>query len=240
MVHHTRGIVLHTIKYSESSIIAKIYTEVLGLQTYMVRGIRSKSSKTKMALFQSLNLLELVADHKPNKAINNLKEVRSAHAYQSIPMNMVKRSFVFFIAELLVKSIREETTNQPLFDWLFKALTWLDLSEGQPVNFHLVFMMQLSRFLGFYPKNPMGDKALFFDLQEGLFCGEMPRHPNYTNTSITQHLLLLHEAGFENSRRLTLSNTERQALLDAMITYYKNHLPGFGTMKSLDVLRSLF
>lgn len=240
MVHHSRGIVLHTIKYSESSIITKIYTEVLGLQTYIVRGIRSKSSKTKMALFQSLNLLELVADHKPNRAIHHLKEVRSAHSYQSIPTNMVKRSFVFFIAELLVKSIREETANQPLFKWLFHALTWLDLSEGQPVNFHLVFMMQLSRFLGFYPKNPLGNKAVFFDLQEGLFCSTVPLHPNYTNTSITQHLLLLHEAGFENSTGISISNAERQALLDAMITYYKNQLPGFGTLKSLEVLRSLF
>ncbi len=239
MLHQTQAIVFQVIKYSESSIIAKIYTEDFGLQTYMVKGVRSKGSKTKMALFETLNLLEIVVYHKPNKTINMLREVRSAHAYQDIPMNMVKRGFVFFLSELLVKSIREEATNPSMFKWLTNAFTWLDLSESDYINFHLIFMMQLSRFLGFHPKKS-GLNDMYFDLKEGLFCPATPNHSNYLEKEITMKMMDLYHASFENAASLQLTNDERHRLLDVMVAYYKQQLPGFTEMKSLEVLRMVF
>lgn len=239
MLYNTRGIVFNFFKYSESSIIAKIFTEEFGLQSYIVKGVRSKHSKTKLALFQPLTLVDLVAFHKENKSINHLKEISVYYAYQSIPLEMEKRSVLFFIDELLYRSIREETPNKELFDWLFHALTWFDLNGTGTINFHLVFMLQLSRFLGFYPKKTLGNKASVFDLQEGQFTDVIPKDPQYITGTLVAKLELLYESTFESSQLLDINNNNRRKLLDILITYYRLHLPGFGEMKSLEVLKTV-
>lgn len=240
MLQNTRGIVFQQFKYSESSIIVKIYTEHFGLQSYIVKGIRSRRSKTKPALFQPLNLLELVVYHKENKSLHHLKEVKVAFAYQSIPNDVIKRSLLFFLTELLYKSIREESADQSLFSWLFNALTWFDLSSNNIINFHLVFMMQLTRFLGFYPKKSSEEHNEVFDLQEGLFAQHIPEHPNYVTGQQVKLLTMLHDSTFEMSGEIPMSNKERRKLLELLVFYFKLHQPGFGDMKSVDVLKSVF
>ena len=239
MLHNTRGIVFKFFKYSESSIIAKIFTEEFGLQSYMVKGVRSKRSKTRLALFQPLTLVDLVAFHKENKSINHLNEISVNYAYQSIPLEMEKRSILFFIDELLYRSIREETPNKELFDWLFNTLTWFDLNTTGTLNFHLVFMLQLSRFLGFYPKKTPGKKHSIFDLQEGQFTEVIPKDPQYITGALVAKLELLYESTFESSQSLDINNNDRRKLVDVLITYYRLHLPGFGEMKSLEVLKTI-
>lgn len=235
----TKGIVFKYFKYSESSIIAKIYTEEFGLQSYIVKGVRSKRSQTKLALFQPLTLIELVAFHKENKSIHHLTEVRVAYAYQSIPMEMEKRSVLFFLNELLYRSVKEETANTELFDWLFKTLTWFDLTTGRVHNFHLVFMLQLSRFLGFYPKKTPGKSQSVFDLQEGQFTDNVPDQPQFIKGETVHKLEWLFASTFEGSQSLDINNSDRRKLLDILITYYRLHLPGFGEMKSLEVLKTI-
>ena len=237
MLQATRGIVFQYLNYSESSIIVKIFTEELGLQSYIVKGARSKRSKMGLALFQPLTLLDLVAYHKENKSLHHLREVKVAFTYHSIPTNITKRSLLFFLDELLFKSIREESPNKPLFEWLFNALTWLDLSDISNVNYHLVFMVQLSRFLGFYPKKPVGEKLQYFDLQEGVFMAGEPRHPNYVSGELAEKLNAIFKCTFEESSNLGFSNDVRRRLLDVLVTFYRLHLPGFVEMKSLEVLK---
>jgi len=235
----TRGIVFKYLKYSESSIIAKIYTESYGLQSYIVKGVRSKRSQTKLALFQPLTLIELVAFHKENKSIHHLKEVRLAYPYQSIPMEMEKRSVLFFLNELLYRSVKEETANTELFEWLFNTMTWFDLTTGKIHNFHLVFMLQLSRFLGFYPKNSPGKTQSVFDLQEGQFTDAIPSHPQFIQGKVVYRLEGLFASTFEDSQSLEITNSDRRKLLDILVMYYRLHLPGFGEMKSLEVLKTI-
>ncbi|MCF6169706.1 MAG: DNA repair protein RecO [Bacteroidales bacterium] len=239
MFYTTRGIVFQSFKYSESSIIAKVFTEEFGLQSYMVKGVRSKRSRFRPALFQPLTLVELVVSHKENKTMNHLRDIRVAYAFQSIPLEMEKRSVLFFLNELLYRSIREETPNKPLFGWLFDTLTWFDLNTTGNVNFHLVFMLQLSRFLGFHPKKTPGKEHSVFDLQEGRFTNVVPRLPQYITGNLLAKLEMLHESSFENSRSLELNNNDRRKLVDILITYYRLHLPGFGEMKSLEVLKTI-
>ncbi len=152
MLKQSRGIVLNYVKYSESGIIARVFTEEFGLQSYSAKGVRSKRSKTKIALFEPLTQVEIVAYQKDNKTIHNLKEIRAYYSYQSIPLDLHKRSILIFLDELLIKTLKEESPVQALFEWLSHALTWFDLDEGNPMNFHLVFMMQLTRFWGFIPR----------------------------------------------------------------------------------------
>lgn len=239
MLQSTRGIVFKQFKYSESSIIVKIYTEDFGLQSYIVKGVRSKRSKTKPALFQPLNLLDLVVYHKEGKTLNHVKEVKLSFPYQSIPIDITKRSLLFFLNELLFRSVKEETPNQSLFEWIFHSLTWLDLSDNNSVNYHLVFMLQLTRFLGFFPKKNSSEQFEFFDLQEGLFLSRQPEHPNYIKGKPVILLERLQDANFEMSGKIEINTNERRHLLESLIVYYRLHLPGFGEMKSPEVLKSV-
>lgn len=239
MLQNTRGIVFQQFKYSESSIIAKIYTERYGLQSYIVKGVRGKRAKIKPALFQPLNLLEMVVYHKEGKSLNHIREVKIAFPFQSIPIDFTKRSMLFFLNELVFRSIREEIPNPALFEWLFQAITWLDLSDDNIVNYHLAFMIQLSRFLGFYPKKSIEEQTEFFDLQEGIFLKRMPDHPHFIKGKNVEFLEKLQESTFEISGKIGISNSDRRRLLESLVTYYRLHLPGFGEMKSLEVLKSV-
>ncbi len=239
MLKQSRGIVLNFIKYSESSIIAKIFTEEFGLQSYVVKGIRGKKSKTKIALFEPLTQVEIVAYQKENKSIHNLREIRVSYAYQSIPFDVTKRAILFFLDEILIKTIKEESPLKDLFEWLSHALTWFDLKEENPLNFHLVFMMQLTRFLGFYPKKDPTSNYQFFNLESGQFCSSRPNNPNYLSDETAMHFNLLHESSFEDAAKLELTSLQRRKLLEALIIYYKLHFPGFGEIKSVKVLKTI-
>ena len=239
MLKQSRGIVLSFIKYSETSIIAKIYTEKFGLQSYMVKGLRGKKSKVKIALFEALNQVEIIAYQKENKTIHNLKEIRISTAYQSIPIDITKRSISFFINEVLIKTIKEESPGEALFDWLSQSLIWFDLAEDNPHNFHLCFMMQLSRFLGFYPKKDSLPNYKYFDLESGLFTVSMPLTPNYLEGETARQFNDIHESTFESAAKLSISSSQRRKLLDALIIYYKLHFPGFGEIKSIDILKTI-
>jgi len=239
MLYDTRGIVFQQFKYAESSIIVKVFTEEFGLQSYIVKGIRSKKAKIKPALFQPLNLLDLVVYHREKKDLHHLKEVKVSFVYQSIPVDFIKRSLLFFINELLYRSIREESSNKALFNWLYNALTWLDLSGGNIANYHLVFSIQLSRFLGFYPKRDPQLKTDVFDLQEGQFIDKIPGHPHYFTGKIVDLLSQLQDASFDSAGNIKIDNNDRRKLLEMLMMYYRLHLPGFGEMKSIDVLRTV-
>jgi DNA repair protein RecO (recombination protein O) len=239
MLHKTKGIVLHFIQYSETSIIVRIFTEEFGLQSYIVKGIRSKQSKTRLALFQPLNLLDLVVYHREIKAINHIREVKVAFPYHSIPVNINKRSILMYLEELLMKAIKEESPNKPLFDWLYHSLTWFDLSDKNLVNFHLIFTLQLTRLLGFYPKKSSGKDPVFFDLREGHFSKNVPNHPEFIAGVMTGKLASLLDTTLENPANIQLSNMERRELLEVLISYYRLHIPAFGEMKSVKVLKEI-
>jgi DNA repair protein RecO (recombination protein O) len=239
MLQNTRGIVFQQFKYSESSLIVKIYTEHYGLQSYIVKGVRRNRAKIKPAFFQPLNLLDMVVYHREGKTLNHISEVKIAFPFHRIPVDFTKRSMLFFLNELVYRSIREEIPNPSLFEWLFQAITWLDLSEDNIVNYHLVFMVQLSRFLGFYPKKSIEKKTEFFDLREGQFLNRMPEHPHFIKGKNVELLEKLQGSTFETSGKLAIGNSERRLLLETLVNYYKLHLPGFGEMKSLEVLKSV-
>lgn len=239
MLHKTKGIVFQHHQYSETSIIVKIFTEDFGLQSYIVKGIRSKHSKTKLALFQPLNLLDLIVYHRENKAINFIREIKVAYPYQSIPVDVFKRSILLFLNELLVKAIKEESANKPLFHWLYHSLTWLDLSDKNLVNFHLVFTLQLTRMLGFYPKKTTEADWLAFDLREGNFSKKTPGYGEYISGGIAAKFANLLETTLETPANIQLTTSERRQLLDVLLTYYRLHIPTFGELKSVKVLKEI-
>ena len=179
MLHSTKGIVFHSLKYSETSVIVKIYTEIFGIQSYLLKGIRNSKSKIKPGLFQSMTLLDLVVYHKEKQSLQSVKEVHLAHPFKTIPFDIRKSSVTLFINELVYKSIREEESNPGLFEFLWNTCLELDETEESVNCFHLHFAMQLMHHLGIFPQNNHSGQCQVFNMREGLFQSSIPGHQHY-------------------------------------------------------------
>lgn len=236
MIHSTRGIVFHHIKYSETSIIAKIYTELFGLQSYLIKGIRSRKSKTKSSLLQHLSLLEMEVYHKEKSKLHHIKEMKSAYQYTTIPFDIRKSSIVLFINEILYKSILEEEPNQNLFDFIYNSIQILDLSESHFSNFHLLFMVQLTKHLGFFPKGNYSHTNNIFNMQDGVFQKNLPLFTNYLAEPFSGYLNTLQTHSFKEVEMIKIAVNHRKELLQKLVDYYRLHLSGFREIKSHEVL----
>ncbi len=239
MFFKTKGIVIQRIKYSETSIIVKIYTETFGLQAYIVKGARSRKSKIKSNVFQNLSLLDLVVSKKEKSKINFLTEVRQAYQFTTIPFDIRKSSIVIFLNEILYKTIREEEPNQNLFEYLFNSIQLLDHQEKDFANFHLLFLIKLTKHLGFFPHQKQAKQYKYFDLTEGVFVVETPIHQHYLNKELSLILNDLLNISFEKINEIEISKMQRLQLLEKLIDYYKIHIENFNEIKSLAVLQTV-
>lgn len=239
MIYNTRGIVLRHLKYSETSVIAKIYTELFGLQSYLINGVRSKKAKVKANILQPLSLVDMIVYHKEKSGLQRIKEVSCNPPFSSIPYDISKSSIALFIAEILYKSIREEEANANLFEFLFNSIQILDLTTGNCANFHLLFMLQLTKHLGFYPNGKYSGKFNFFDLREGVFLKEQPVHPHFIPPPIGVYLNLLSETSFEKLNQINIKPGHRKRLLEHLIEYYELHLSNMNEVKSHRILETV-
>lgn len=237
MLTTTKGIVLHHFKYSEKSIIAKIYTKDYGLRSYIINGVRSSKSKNKAAYLQPLSLVELIAIQKENRSLNTIKTISLSIPFTNIPFNIIKTSIAFFIAEVLYKTIKEEESNKKLYEFLVNAFLMLDLSETINVDFHLIFLGNLSKYLGFHPSTE-SDSIDFFDLQEGCFTDYKPAHQAFISKPLTIKLKSTLNASLSDID-LSLTNIDRKALLKVFLDYYHLHLSNFDNLKSIAVLEEV-
>jgi len=239
MLQKTRGIVFHKIKYSESSFIIKVYTEQFGLQTLMVRGTSSRKSKFKAALFQHLSLLDLVIYRNEKKEIHHLKEVKTAYPFASIPFNIKKSSIAIFINEVLYKSIKEEEKNDVLFQFLYNSIQILDMKEEGLAEFHILFLVQLSKYLGFFPKGNFSDKKQTFDLLEGKFIKGSEISDSLMNKPYSEYLYQLLSLNYDSLKRFKLPGNIKNEFLEYLLKYFRMHIPGFGELNSHLILREV-
>ena len=221
MLYKTKGIVFRFTPYSESTIIVTVFTELFGLQSYIVNGVRSKSTRgNKIALFQPLTLLDMVVYHKENANINRIKEYRCFHPYQHLTTDITKSSIAIFINELLNKSVKDQSHAAEIFDFISNALLHLDKAKAGVENFHLIMMIRLSHLLGFGPAN----------VAELL-------GPRYAVEDEEKLLNGLINSTYENVPRLNAG--QRRILLDHLISFYNEHIEGFGEMRSMTILREI-
>lgn len=239
MILKTEAIVLRTIPYSDKASIATLYTREYGLVAYMVYGLNSKKSSVRSSCFIPLSIIDITASHYPNRNIQQLKEAKVCHSLADIHCHPLKNALAMFIAELLFKSLKYPESEANLYDFLQDAILKLDGQQSSVANFHLVFMTQLSFFLGFSP-NTDSDSASYFDLLQGEFTQVQPLHDHFINKDLTQLFTLLLRLDFEDSDTLKIGRTTRNQILDVLMQYYQLHIPEFGNLKSLDVLRELF
>jgi DNA repair protein RecO (recombination protein O) len=243
MVHKTKGIVIRVVKYGETSVIVSIYTELFGIQSYMVNGVRiaSKKGSGKANLFQPAAILDLVVYHNDLKNIQRLKEFKWGYLYQYLFFDVIKNSVALYMIELLQKSLKQPEPNIELFQFIEDALLHLDRSDEAVVaNFPLYFALQLSGFYGFRFSDTYSEKNKILDLQEGEFVSEQPSHLHFLDehySYITSQLLKVMQP--EELREIRLNKETRRILLKAYEVFYRLHIQDFGTLKTLAVLQEV-
>ena len=240
MLITTRGIVFRTIKYSESSIIADIYTEARGLQSYYINGIRSEKAKLKAGLFQPMSLLEIVAYAREDKSLNRIREARLTYAYQSIPFDVRKGAIVLFMAEVVRKTIREIEPNPELFAFLMDTLLFLDQTQERFYNVHLWFLVRLSGYLGFLPGGDFLPESPCFNLKEGAFCSSQRSDPWILEEEPSSQLYRLLELDCPQAQTIPLTRNQRQRLLNQILEYYRLHMDHLPDIQSHTILHEIF
>lgn len=232
----TKAIVISSLKYQEKSLIVKCLTHSDGLKSYFVpNAFSTKKGNQKIAYFQPLSILEIEASHKNKGSLEHFKEIKLAHAYKNIPNDIIKSTIVLFLSEILHYSIHEEEKNESLFDFLESALLWLD-AHDETTNFHLILMLEMTKFFGFYPDNSES-VFNFFDCKEGNFTAF--QGTNCLSEHETFLFKKLIDLKFDSDQKV-FAGIERQVLLKILLNYYLMHLDGFKKPKSLDVLKEVF
>jgi DNA repair protein RecO (recombination protein O) len=240
MLHKTRGVVFRTTDYGETSVVAHIYTELFGLQGYIINSVRKKNSRVKQNVLHALALVDLVVYHNERKGLHRAAEVKSNPVLQHIPDDVYKSSIVFFLNEVLVKAVKEEEANQQLFDFIFHAVQILDMQHPVNSNFHLTFLIQLSRYLGFYPMENFSEENSVFNLQEGAFQSSVPLHPFYIDGELCALFYRLIKSSIDFSIDLKISVEARRLLIEKLLQYYSLHISAFGEIKSHKILEQIW
>jgi len=234
----TKAIVLSSLKYGDTSLIVKAFTASDGIKSYLLKGIlASRRGKLKTAYFQLLSQLEIVAYHKNKGTLETIREAKINYQYQSLQTNVVKNALTFFLAEMLSNSLQEEESHQNLFNFLEASLQWLDTND-EISNFHIYFLLVLTKYLGFYPETS-DLNAPYFDLQEGAFIMS-PSFNSLISGDNLNHFKQFLGINFDTVHTIKMNKKNRQELLNLLVLYYELHLHGFRKPKSLIVLNEVF
>ena len=246
MQENIRGIVLRTVKCGDTSLIVDLFTESRGRQSFMASTSRAKRSVRSVSFWQPLSMVEFHTEIRPNGTssirggLPRPSDVRTYYNYVDLPFSPIKSTLALFLAEFLSAALREEKENAPLYRYIESSLQWLDMVENPTAmaNFHLVFLMHLSRFIGIYPNLDHPD--LYFDLLSGCYCDRTPSHSHYLRYAEAQTLPLLFRMDYPTMHLFRFSRQVRQRILHVLNEYYRLHVPNFPELKSLEVLHELF
>ena len=228
----TEAIVLHSLKYGEGRIIVDIFSREQGRLSLIVSAPRSERSKIKKQYLQPLTLLMLECDVRPQARLQKVREATLLTPLPSLFSDAKKLSIGLFVSEFLYHALKGEQRNVPLFDYVRSSIEWLDAASGPVANFHLVLLMRMARFLGFYPN--MESEGDYFDLGEGTFGQQ--RDDRIAGATVRQ----LMRMDYPTMHLFRLSRQERLQILQTLLRYYELHLPAFPELRSLSVLKELY
>ena len=239
MLHKTQGIILGTSEYNDRFSITHVFTRDFGRVSYLLPRSKGKNSKIKSSLFFPLSVLNIEVEHLPLRDIHRLKEAEVAIPLHDMAMNITKVSLSFFLSEFLSQVLRETDKNEILFHYLRNSIETLEVTEKGLGNFHLTFMIGLTRFLGIYPNMDSFTRDAYFDLMNGEFVQTTPLHSHFLSKKQSVYLHYFQRINYNNMHLFRLSHSERNAVIDTLLTYYRLHVWNFPPMKSWDVLREV-
>lgn len=232
----TRAVVLHSIHYSDSSLIVKMLTEEFGLQSYIIKGVFRKNAKIKPAFFQNMTLVDIiVSSHHGN--LGFIKEISLSHYYKSIYNEIQKKAIIIFLSELLSKSIQGTETDKVLFKYVYDSMLWLDDTDDNYANFPLVFAIGLSRYLGFYPNIDTYADGFYFDLLDGRFKDNKDGS-YHVDKDLSRFFYQICLQTCDNMK-ITVNNSTRRQLMNAVMIYYKLHIDNFKDIRSFEILKNV-
>ncbi len=242
MTYKTKGILLRTVKYGETSIVATIFTELFGVQTYMVNNVRtSKKNSNKAAYFQPASIVEMIVYHNELKSMQRIKEIKWSFLYQNILSRVIKNSIALYMVELLYKCLKQPEKNTDLF--LFCEDAFMQLDKCNKIvtgNFSLYFALQLMHFFGLKMNDNYNERLNILDLQEGNFVAHKPMHHNFIEAEfaqLTSQLLRVMQP--DELESFKLNQEIRRKLLMYYRDYYALHIQDFGKMKTLLTLQEV-
>ena len=240
MLVQSRAVVLKVIRYNDESVIAEAFTEAQGCVSFLVRISRSRRAAVRHTLFRPLALLDLGWNHRPAAGLQRLRSASVSVPLSSLPYEPDKASVALFLAEFLHYALRGEPESQSLFRYVAASVVWLDTCGAGYANFHFVFLLRLTRFLGFYPNLEGAGPGAFFDLEKACFVTEQPSHSHFVAPPVAALLPKLMRLNYATMRLFRFSGAERSRLLAGINDYYRLHVAGFPELKSLPVLAEVF
>ena len=240
MLTKTSAIVIRSMKYGESKMIIDLLTQTEGRVSVIVNVPQSSKGRVKKHFFQPMTILDVELDIRPKAQLQKLRDVRIAVPYISLTTDPRKLSVALFLAEFLYYATRGERDNPLLFGYISSGLQWLDTCTEQFANFHLVFMMRLTRFIGFYPNIEDYHEGDYFDLRASCFCRFAPLHTDYLVPEDAMLIQPLMRMKYESMHLFHLSHQQRNRMVEIILRYYQLHVPSFGELQSLDVVRELW
>jgi DNA repair protein RecO (recombination protein O) len=241
MLSKTEAIVLHSIKYGEAKMIVDMFTRLHGRLSFMIGLPKTQHGRLKKQYFQPLTILDIECDVRPQLQLQKLNDAQISTPLVSLSTEPTKLAISMFIADFLHHALRSEQRNEALFAYITSSLEWLDNCQRDYANFHLSFLMHLSRFLGFYPNldDYQGD-SLFFDLEAGTFCPTAPMHRHHLIPQEAQMLRLMMRMDFHNMHLFHMNRQQRNRCIEVALQFYRLHLPDFPELRSLAVLKELW
>ncbi len=240
MLHKTKGIILHQIKYTDSGVIAQVYTRDFGRQSIMIKGMRSRKSGKHNVLFQPMFILDLIFYYRESRGIQVLKEFSVSYSPAEIYADVKKSCIAVFLAEILTSVLKEESPNFELFDYIEDSIKYLDKCDSGFANFHIAFLIGLSSFLGFEPGTRDDPEKKYFDLLNGTFVSMPPLHSAYADPHVSDILAEFFKVSFDQMKSIPLTGSLRNEVLETIIRYFSIHLPGLKKVNSLDILKEIF
>ena len=241
MQENIHGIVLRTVKYGDTSLIVDLFTENHGRQSFITSAARPKRGARNVSLWQPLSMVAFTADIRPNAArLPKPVDPHISYNYAEIPFSPIKSTLALFLSEFLCAALREEKENTPLYRYLETSFKWLDMVDNPTsmANFHIIFLLHLSRFIGIYPNTESPDR--YFDLVAATYCDRQPPHPNFLHHEEAQFLPTLFRMQYSTASLFRFSRHTRQRILHVLNQYYRLHIPNFPELKSLEVLHDLY
>tara|TARA_X000001036_G_scaffold433742_1_gene471894 strand:- start:257 stop:964 length:708 start_codon:yes stop_codon:yes gene_type:complete len=233
MKYKSRAISLTYIKQGESSIISKILTEEKGLQTFIIKGVRSKKSQKKISYFEPLKLIDIDAEFKYKNSLQYLKDITIVENFDN-PKNKISKHFIaFFSAEVASRVLQENEKNLELFNFLWHTSYSLYKNEKIDPNFALNYLLNLSSFLGFYPSKTKKNMP-FFNMENGEFSEKKGLQNISLDKEKSDYLKLLLE-----NQYVSINQKKKTELLKDLLRYYKLHHYNLDNIKSHLVIESL-
>jgi DNA repair protein RecO (recombination protein O) len=240
MIEKTGGIILHQLKYSDTSIIVQIYTRKFGRLSFLIKGMRNKKAGKHNINFQPLTVLELIVYYKESREMQMLKEFSVLYSPKDIQCNLKKSCMAIFLGEVLTSVLKEESPHEELFDYLNDSIIFFDQCPERFLNFHIAFMIGLSAYLGFEPGKRDDPENTLFDMINGKYVQLPPLHGNFASAEISDILAKFFVTSWDKIDNISLSGSKRNEVLETLIRFYSLHLPGLKKINSLEILKEVF